>query len=148
MMPQLKSIENFAERELSDVLDPRKDVRLDPRKPAERDPSYVEIATPFNTYKISAQSSFVEPPSGAPIACRSVGTVTFRDPVEGTFLIGPKGNDIYAQISRHIHVREYTDRNAVAKRDLAENQNLMNALQAAQNGFARAAAVQTQPQLR
>jgi hypothetical protein len=120
MLPQFKTIENFVFEKLNDVVDYRKELRLDPNKSNRGDPSHAEIVTRFNRYELSFQSCYLTPPEGAPVECRTLGTVIFFDPAEGRRIVAPKGDAVYAEISRHIHVREYTDAVAQARRELAE----------------------------
>lgn len=127
MISQIQNIQTFIAGQLSDVIDYGKHVRPDPQhvrpdfpNAHNGDAAYVEIATPHNRYKMSVLSAYVTPPPGAPVTCRSLGTVTFYDPADGKQIVGPKGDQTYADISKHIHVREYTDALAVARCQMAE----------------------------
>jgi hypothetical protein len=69
---------------------------------------------------MSIASNYLDPPPGAPVACKSLGTVTFHDMAENKHIIGSKSDLTWADISKHIHVRELTDAIAGARREMAE----------------------------
>lgn len=120
MISQLQNIQAFVAKQLTDIVDWSKHVRVDPDHKTTGDQAYIVIATGLNRYKLSVASAYIEPPAGAPLACRSLGTVTFYDPVQAKTIVGPKADATYAEISKHLHVRELTDGLAVAQRELAE----------------------------
>lgn len=120
MIAQIQGLQAFVLNQLSDVVQWQTHVRPDPEKATTGDHAFITIATPFNRYKMSICSSYIEPPPGAPLACRSLGTVTFYDPADNKSLIGPKADQTFTDISKHIHVRELTDALAGARREVAE----------------------------
>lgn len=117
---QIQNLQAFLIQEMSDVIDPSKHVTPDPEHKQSGDIAHVLIKTPYNQYKMSVRSTYIEPPAGAPLECRSLGTVTFDDFAGNKHVIGPKSDQTYAEISKHVHVREYTDAIAVARREMAE----------------------------
>lgn len=117
---QLQNLQAFVTAQLADVVDWGKHVRPDPEKKTSGDQAFIAIATPFNRYRMSVATSYIEPPPGAPVACKSLGWVTFDDPGDTKHILGPKSDNTYAEISKHIHVRELTDAIAVARREMAE----------------------------
>ncbi len=119
MIAQIQGLKYFVANQLSDVVDWPKHVRVDEKKTT-GDHAFVDIATPFNRYKMAICSSYIEPPPGAPLACKSLGTVTFDDAAGNKRIVGPKADLTWTDISKHIHVRELTDALAAARRELAE----------------------------
>lgn len=120
MIAQIQGLEAFVRNHLADVADWTKHVRVDPEHKTTGDQAYIVIATPFNRYKMSILSSYIDPPPGAPLQCKSLGTVTFYDPAEAKQIVGPKADLTWTDISKHIHYREYVDALAGARRELAE----------------------------
>lgn len=120
MIAQIQNLRSFVQTQLADVVDPSRHVREDQDKRSTGDQAFVEIKTAFNTYKISVASAYVTPPEGAPLACRSLGTVTFIDMADNKRIVGPKADATWTDISRHIHLRELGDALADCRRKLAE----------------------------
>jgi hypothetical protein len=120
MISQLANIQAFVTKQLIDVIDWGRDVRPDSEHKTTGDAAYIMIKTPHNRYKLAILSSYIDPPSGAPVECRSLGTVVFDDPADSKYIVGPKSDAVYSEISKHIHVREYTDAIAAVRRELAE----------------------------
>lgn len=129
MIAQIQGLQHFVANHLSDVVDWSKHVRPEleryPKqgdgKPQQSgDYAYILISTPFNRYRMSIASSYLDPPPGAPLACKSVGTVTFDDMADNKHIVGPKSDQTWTDISKHIHVRELTDALAAARREAAE----------------------------
>jgi urease beta subunit len=120
MISQLANIQAFVTKQLIDVIDWGRDVRPDSDHKTTGDAAYIVIKTAHNRYKLAVLSSYIDPPAGAPVECRSLGTVIFDDPADSKHIVGPKSDAVYAQISKHVHVREYTDALAAVRRELAE----------------------------
>lgn len=120
LISQQQNLEQFVRTQLNDIVDWSKHVRLDPEHETTGDVAHVLISTPYNRYKLAISSPYVMPPEGAPFQCRSLGTVDFYDPAEGRRILQPRGDQTWTDISKHMHVREYTDALAVARRQLAE----------------------------
>lgn len=120
MIAQLSNIQQFFAQHMTDVLDWGRHVRPDPEHKTTGDAAYVTIDSGLNRYKLSCLSSYVDPPSGAPYQCKALGTVTFDDFAGSKHIIAPKSDATWAEISKHIHVRELTDGLAIARRELAE----------------------------
>ena len=119
MISQLQNLRAFVTTQLADVVVWERHVRIDETRTT-GDQAYIAIATDHNRYKMSALSAYVEPPAGAPFNCRSLGTITFDDAAGDKHVVGPRSDDVFTDICRHIHVRELTDALAAARRDLAE----------------------------
>lgn len=129
MIAQIQGLKHFVANHLSDVVDWSKHVRIEEErypkqgdgKPQQSgDHAFILISTPFNRYRMSIASSYLDPPPGAPLACKSLGTVTFDDMADNKHIVGPKADKTWADISQHIHVRELTDALAAARREAAE----------------------------
>jgi hypothetical protein len=120
MIAQLQNLQAFVANHLADVVDWSKHVRPDPNHKTTGDHAWIVIKTPFNGYEMSVRSAYIDPPAGAPVTCRSLGTVTFDDAAGDKHIVGPKADNTWIDISRHIHVRELTDALAAARRELAE----------------------------
>ncbi len=120
MISQLQNIQAFFARDLTDIIEWGKHVRVDPDQKTTGDQAYIVVATDLNRYKLSVASAYIDPPPGAPLACKSLGTVSFYDPVGPKTIVGPKADATYAEISKHLHVRELTDALALAQREVAE----------------------------
>ncbi len=116
MIAQIQGLKYFVANQLSDVVDWPKHVRVDEKKTT-GDHAFVDIATPFNRYKMAICSSYIEPPPGAPLACKSLGTVTFDDLADNKHIVGPKADLTWTDISKYVHVRELTDALAAARRE-------------------------------
>ena len=86
----------------------------------DRDGKYGEFQVVERDYRMSILSSYLDPPPGAPLACKSLGTVTFDDMADNKHIVGPKADQTWTDISKHIHVRELTDALAAARRAMAE----------------------------
>jgi len=121
IVAQIQNLRSFVTTHLGDVIDWNKHVKPDPHLATTGDIAYVEIETPFNRYKLAMGSAYAEPPSGAPSVCRSLGWITFHHVGEDKYLLSPKNDLAYMDISKHIHVRELTDAAAACRRDLAES---------------------------
>lgn len=120
MIAQIQGLQAFVANQLGDIIDWSKHVRPDPEFKTTGDHAQVEIKTPFNRYTMSIRSSYIEPPPGAPLPCRSLGTVTLDDAAADKHIVGPKSDNTWTEISKHIHTRELTDALAVARRESAE----------------------------
>lgn len=120
MIAQLQNLQAFVANHLADVVDWGKHVRPDPNHKTTGDHGYIVVKTPFNSYEMTVRSAYIEPPAGAPVTCRSLGTVTFDDAAGDKHIVGPKADNTWLDISRHIHVRELTDALAAARREVAE----------------------------
>ncbi len=129
MIAQIQGLQYFIANQLSDVVQWQSHVRTDddkyPRSGDGKvqysgDQAHILITTPYNRYRMSIISAYLEPPPGAPVACKSLGTVTFHDLADGKRIVGPKADLTWTDISKHIHVRELTDALAAARRELAE----------------------------
>lgn len=117
---QIQNLQAFIVSQLSDVIDWGKHVSADPAHKSSGDLVHILIATPFNRYKMSVRSTYIDPPPGAPVECKSLGTVTFDDFAGNKHVVGPKADLVFTEISKHVHVREYTDALAAARREMAE----------------------------
>jgi hypothetical protein len=120
MISQLQTLQQVVITHLGDVVDWKKHVHTHPDRKSATDASYVEIRTPFNRYTLGMGTAYADPPSGAPVECRSRGWIMFDDPVGHKHIIEPKADAAYTQISKHIHFRELTDALAAARQQLAE----------------------------
>ncbi len=109
MVSQIQNLRSFVQTHLVDIIDWSRHVRDDQDKTSTGDHAFIEIRTAFNRYKLSVASSYVTPPEGAPLLCRSLGTVQFIDMTDGKRIVGPKADQTWTDISRHIHVRELAD---------------------------------------
>src|ERR1700739_3162518 len=69
------------------------------------DQAHITIKTPYNKYKMSMLSAYMEPPMGAPVQCKSLGTVEFEDSLEQVHLVEARSDAAYARISLHIKTR-------------------------------------------
>lgn len=120
LISQLQNIRQFAQTQLADVIDPARHFREDDTKRSTGDQAFAVIRTPFNTYNITCSSAYVEPPAGAPLACKSLGTVTFIERATGKQIVGPKADQTWSEISAVIHKSELRDAIADARRHIAE----------------------------
>jgi hypothetical protein len=116
----MMDIRDFAGRHLADIIDVTTGVKPDPQHTSNGFEAHAEIISPFNRYRMSVHSSHLAPPAGAPTECRSLGTVIFHDPATDTQIVGARSDQTLIDISRHVHHREYTDKIAHARRELAE----------------------------
>jgi hypothetical protein len=82
--------------------------------------AHILITTAFNRYRMALGTSLSEAPAGAPITCKALGWVAFDDFAANKRFLGAKADLLYADISKHIHVRELTDALAAARREVAE----------------------------
>ena len=120
MISQMQNLQAFVQNHLFDVVDWRKHVQPDPERKSNAEIAGIVIVTPFNSYKMTIGTFYAEPPPGAPIECKSLGWVSFDDPAAGKHLMGPKRDDLYTEIAKHICRREFTDALAAARREMAE----------------------------
>ncbi len=124
MIPQMQNIRQFVQKDLSDIIDPTAHVVPETLSNGEQrsngDAAYVQIRTPYNRYSLAVLSAYAAIPAGAPPNCKQLGAVIFDDAAGNKHLMEPKGDAVYAQISKHIHVRELTDALAATRRQLAE----------------------------
>jgi hypothetical protein len=119
VLNKINDIREFKNHHLGDIPHTIK-VEPDPERGSNGFEGHAIIATPFNKYKMSAFSSHLPPPAGAPAECASLGPVIFFDPVDDTRVIGPRGDRVLLDVSRRIHHREFSDAIAVARREVAE----------------------------
>jgi hypothetical protein len=120
IVAQIQNLRFFVTAQLGDVIDWNKHIEPDPVRTTTGDIAYVQIKTAYNTYKMAMGSAYAEPPAGAPSVCRSLGWVTFQHVGEDKYLLNPKNDLAYQDISKHIHERELTDALAACRRELAE----------------------------
>jgi hypothetical protein len=117
---RLHDIRESATRFLGDIIDPVVAVRPDPKRTSNFVEGHAEIVTPHNTYRMSVFTPQTTQPPGAPTECVSLGSVVFHDPINDVTIMGLRSDRTFLDISRHVHVREYTDGIAHARRELAE----------------------------
>lgn len=120
IVAQIQNLRSFVTSHLSDTVDLNRHVHDDPHMKTTGDIAYVEIRTPYNTYKMAVGSAYAEPPSGAPNECRSLGWVTFHHVGEDKYILGPKNDLTYQSIAKYLNVRELTDAIAAGRREMAE----------------------------
>jgi hypothetical protein len=121
MLNRMHDIREISNRFLADVVDVTKAVQPDPQRPSNFMEGHAEIVTPFNRYRLSTYSPHGSQPAGAPSECASLGSVLFFDPATDVTILGARSDRTLLDISRHVHHREYTDRIAHARRELAES---------------------------
>jgi hypothetical protein len=119
-LSRLHDIKESSTRFFGDFLDPATAIRPDPQRPSNFMEGHADIVTGFNRYKISFYSPHGAQPAGAPTECRSLGSVELVDPATDTRILGPRSDQTFINIAKHLGVREFTDRIAVARRELAE----------------------------
>jgi hypothetical protein len=124
MLPQSKVYEQRAITDLGDLpgFNVKRDIKPIPGANGriEADPSVMEINTGNNKFRLMLQTAHFVPPPGAPMQCRALGTVVFDDPADGFHLTDAKNDKTYTIIANHMKKREFTDRIAVARSELAE----------------------------
>lgn len=120
MLSQLQNLQAFVANHLSDIVDWNRHVRPDAEQKTSGDHAFIVIQTGLNTFKLSCASAYVDPPPGAPYQCKALGTVQMVDRAGDRIITGPKNDATWADISKHLHVRELTDALSVARRELAE----------------------------
>lgn len=137
MLTQLSNLQNFINNHLRDVVDWRKNVlpANDPslKDKVERslqrettgDQAHVVICTDYNKYYLAAVSVYVDPPMGAPLECRTLGTVMFEEltsdaPVR---FIRPRQDQTFIDIARQVRKSELKSCIADVRRQLAECDN-------------------------
>jgi hypothetical protein len=119
VLNKINDIREFALHHLADIPHNVR-VEPDPERVSNGFEGHGVVVTQFNKYKMSAFSSHLPAPAGAPAECASLGTVIFFDPIDDTRVIGPRGDRVLLDVSRRIHHREFSDAIAVARRELAE----------------------------
>lgn len=119
---QVQNLKAFVDSRLTDVVNWSRHVRIDDDagRKSTADHAFITIKTDHNRYQMSVCSTYIEPPAGAPIMCRSLGTITFDDAAGDKHIIGPKSDQTLIDIAAHIHSRELTDALAAARREAAE----------------------------
>jgi hypothetical protein len=120
VLSQLQNLQTFVGNHLADVIDWRRHVVPDPEYKLTGEVAHILITTPFNRYRMGLGTSLSEAPAGAPITCKALGWVAFDDFAANKRFLGAKADLLYADISKHIHVRELTDALAAARREVAE----------------------------
>jgi hypothetical protein len=120
MLSQLQNLRAFVGNHLADVIDWNRHVQPDPARKTNAEVAGIIITTPFNRYLMELGTSYSEPPPAASFACKSLGWVAFHDDAANKHFLGPKADLLFADIAKHVAVRELTDALSAARREVAE----------------------------
>lgn len=137
MITQASNLQNFINNHLRDIVDWKKHVLVatdltlkdkierELQRETTSDQAHVVICTEYNRYYLASISVYVDPPFGAPVECRTLGTIMFQTLTSDPPIkyIRPRQDQTFIDIAKAIRKSELSACIADVRRQLAECDN-------------------------